>query len=86
MMYSTERPGRVIGGLIALQGIVASILASHPEADTIIRKMEQFPRGFEPTAEHNPEEFDFLGDISAGAQDMIDEIQSLVTMARTHQK
>ncbi len=86
MDISTDKPARTIGGLIALQCLVAQLLARHPDATEIFERMERFTDGLEPTGEEPPEAFEVLADISGGARGMIDDVRSLADQARERLK
>jgi hypothetical protein len=86
MNFSDDKPGRTIGAVIALECLMAQLLARHPDASEIFGKMEGLTDGLEPSGEEAPDRFDLLADIAGGARDMIDEVRSLAEQARRRMK
>jgi hypothetical protein len=86
MNFSTDKPGRNIGSIIALQCLVGQLLARCPDANEIFSKMESFSDGLEPSGDESPAQFDFLADIAGGAREMIDEVRNITEQARDRLK
>lgn len=72
--------------MLVLQAMVAQLLARHPDGEAIFRRLENFPTGLEPSVDQSKETFDYLADMSAGAQDTIDEIQRMINLAGGFEK